>query len=73
MFPNRRVAAWALFAGSMLIWTTGCFSFGGRTTYVDESSETKARLAGVESRVGALEQSLSSVMSPAGVPTSLPQ
>jgi hypothetical protein len=70
MFPNRRVVAWALIAGSMSIWTTGCFSSGGKTTYVDEGPETKARIAGLESRVGALEQSFSPTVGPTMYPAS---
>jgi len=36
----------------------GCLSLGGRTTYVQASPETEARIKGLEARIGALEQAL---------------
>ena len=40
----------------LLLATTGCLNLGGRTTYVQETPETKSRLTALETRVGALEQ-----------------
>jgi hypothetical protein len=37
---------------------TGCLSLGGRTTYMQSSPEVEARLKGLETRVGALEQAI---------------
>jgi hypothetical protein len=41
----------------LAISLTGCLNLGGRTTYVQENSDTLGRLGVLESRVGALEQS----------------
>jgi hypothetical protein len=43
--------------GALLLGATaGCLSLGGRTTYVHEKPETKARLRALEIRIDALEQ-----------------
>lgn len=47
-----------LLAGLALCTMPGCLQLGGRTTYVQQSAETEARLTGLETRVGALEQAL---------------
>ena len=44
----------------------GCLSLGGRTTYVEETPETAARLSALETRVSALEQALSIQALPLG-------
>jgi hypothetical protein len=36
---------------------TGCLNLGGRTTHINENPDTSRRLAWLESRVSALEQS----------------
>lgn len=48
----------ALLLAVMACAAQGCLQLGGRTTYVHESSQTEARLSGLEARVGALEQAL---------------
>jgi hypothetical protein len=56
---------------------TGCLNLGGRTTYVQENSDTLGRLGVLESRVGALEQSFirttASVVPPASEPAEYAQ
>jgi hypothetical protein len=37
---------------------SGCLSLGTKTTYVQESPETKSRIDSMEQRIGALEQML---------------
>jgi hypothetical protein len=46
----------------------GCLNLGGRTTYVQDNTQTLGRLAALESRMGALEQSLVRATA-AGIPT----
>lgn len=48
----------------------GCFSLGGRTTYVQTSPEIDARVKGLETRVDALERALSTRGIPAVEPSS---
>jgi hypothetical protein len=57
--PTRRSfrrAGGLLLAGAAACGAGGCFNLGGRTTYVQQSPETDARLRALETRVGALEQ-----------------
>ena len=42
----------------------GCLSLGGRTTYVQPSAETEARIAGLETRVQALEHAVGTLSAP---------
>lgn len=42
----------------------GCLTLGGRTTYVQPSAETEARIAGLETRVQALEHAVGTLSSP---------
>lgn len=44
--------------GLLVSVSTGCLSLGGKTTYVQTSPETEARIAGLETRIGALEQAV---------------
>ena len=52
-----RASGLLLFAG-IVSSAGGCFTLGGRTTYVQASPETEARIRGLETRVGALEQAV---------------
>jgi hypothetical protein len=45
-------------AGIVVLLTCGCLSLGGKTTYVQESHETPARLSSLEARVNGLEQAV---------------
>lgn len=45
-----------MLAGAIVFAAGGCLSLGGKTTYMQTSPETEARIAGLETRVGALEQ-----------------
>lgn len=47
-----------LVAGTFLSAAGGCLNLGGRTTYVQTSPETDARFRALETRVGALEQAV---------------
>lgn len=47
-----------LFCAATLCPLTGCFSLGGKTTYVQSSPELEARVKGLETRVSALEQAM---------------
>jgi len=51
-----RRAGGLLLAGAVVCGAGGCFSLGGRTTYVQQSPETDSRLRALETRVAALEQ-----------------
>jgi hypothetical protein len=42
----------------ILLPTVGCLSLGGKTTYVQESSETASRISALETRLGILEQAV---------------
>ena len=49
--------------------TSGCLSLGTRTTYVQETPESAARMATLEARVTALERALGTdVATPADAP-----
>jgi hypothetical protein len=39
-----------------LAFVSGCLSLGTKTTYVQESPETKSRIESLEQRISALEQ-----------------
>lgn len=41
----------------------GCLTLGGRTTYVQPSAETEARIVGLETRVQALEHAVGTLSS----------
>jgi hypothetical protein len=56
-FQSWRSSGWLL-AGLLVGVTGGCLSLGGRTTYVDTSPETQARIAELENRIAVLEQAL---------------
>ncbi len=59
LFARRRygrAVSGFLLAGTCMCCASGCLSLGGRTTYVQTSPETEARIRGLETRVGALEQ-----------------
>lgn len=53
-----RRAGGLLLAAGVVCSAGGCLSLGGRTTYVQASPETEARIRGLETRVGALEQAV---------------
>ena len=65
--PNRNAvhagcrfsrASALLLAAGVVCSAGGCLSLGGRTTYVQASPEVEARIRGLETRVGALEQAV---------------
>ncbi len=53
-----------LFSIVLLGAAGGCLSLGGRTTYVQASPETDARIRGLETRVSALEQAATTRAAP---------
>lgn len=55
--PCRALASISVCA-MLLLSATGCLSLGGKTTYVQESSETASRISALETRVGILEQAV---------------
>jgi hypothetical protein len=70
-----RLAGCALFALGVALSGSGCLSLGlgGRTTYVQESPETSARVSALETRVSALEQAFSLTSATSGtMPAALP-
>jgi hypothetical protein len=52
-----------LLAVALLCVAPGCLNLGGKT-YVQESPETEARLAGLETRVSALEHAMATRSTP---------
>ncbi len=51
-------ASGLLLVGASLHAAGGCLSLGGKTTYVQGTPESEARICGLETRVNALEQAL---------------
>ena len=75
MLRPPRLAACAVLALGIALSSSGCLSLGlgGRTTYVQESPETSARVSALETRVSALEQAFSLMSSTSGtMPAALP-
>jgi len=59
----RLMRGWLLCA-AVACAAGGCLTLGGRTTYVQPSAETEARIVSLETRVQALEHAISTLSAP---------